>query len=103
MRLLRRLFSTGRSLAAVLLLSAFAAGSVADARHHLSEKGCPADHGGREDHCVCSSLHAAPFASEAEPQPAPVEQEREFIVVACVSAPHARPVRGESPRAPPRG
>src|SRR6185369_17540721 len=72
MRLVRTLFRTGRSLAALLLLAAFTAGGVADARHHLSEQGCAADRGGRADHCVCAGLHAAPFASAAIAQVTPV-------------------------------
>jgi hypothetical protein len=103
MRLLRRLFSSGRSLAAVLLLSAFAVGSAADARHHLSEKGCPGDRGGREDHCVCASLHAAPFASVAVTQATPVECERQFTLAAEVVEPVVRAAHAAVPRAPPRG
>ena len=103
MRLLRRLFSTGRALAAVLLLTAFAVGGAADARHHLSERGCPADRGGREDHCVCASLHAAPFASVAITQATPVECEREFTPTVEALEPIVRAAHAAAPRAPPRG
>jgi hypothetical protein len=78
-------------------------GAAADARHHLSERGCAADRGGREDHCVCASLHAAPFASVAVSQAAPIECEREFVPAALALAPIARATRAAAPRAPPRG
>jgi len=103
MRLARTLFRSGRALAALLLLTAFTAGAAADVRHHLSEGGCAADRGGREDHCVCTGLHAAPFASEPITQATPIEGEREFAPIAAVLAPVVRAIRGAAPRAPPRG
>jgi len=103
MRLLRRLFCNTRALAALLLLTALVAGEAADARHHLSERGCPGDAGGRDGSCACASLHAAPIAAEPLAQPAPQEHEREFTLVAQALAPVARVVRGAAPRAPPRG
>jgi hypothetical protein len=103
MRLVRTLFRSGRALAAVLLLATFTVGAAADARHHLSEQGCAADRHGRADHCVCAGLHAAPFASEAATQPAPVERAREFAPIAAALAPIARAIHGAAPRAPPRG
>jgi hypothetical protein len=103
MRLLRTLFRSGRALAALLLLTAFTVGSAADARHHLSERGCAADRGGREDHCVCASLHAAPFASETVSQVLPVECERTITPVAEALAPITRAATAAAPRAPPRG
>ena len=102
MRLVRTLFRSGRSLAALLLLAAFTVGAAADARHHLSEQGCPADRGGA-DHCVCASMHAAPLGSEPLAQPAPVELEREFAPTAAALAPAGRTLRGAAPRGPPRG
>jgi hypothetical protein len=103
MRLVHTLFRSGRSLAALLLLTAFTVGAAADARHHLSERGCAADRGGREDHCVCASLHAAPFASETVTQVLPVECERTVTPLAEALAPVARAATAASPRAPPRG
>ena len=103
MRLLRRLFGNGRALSALLLLTALVAGEAADARHHLSDRGCAADHGGRDGNCACASLHAAPIAAEPLPQPAPLEHEREFAPVAQAIAPVASAVLGAAPRAPPRG
>jgi hypothetical protein len=103
MRLVRTLFRSSRALAAVLLLAALTAGGAADARHHLSEQGCVADRGGRADHCVCASLHAAPFASEAVTQATPVMCEREFVPVARALAPAMRVAHAASPRAPPQG
>jgi hypothetical protein len=103
MRLVRTLFRSGRSLAALLLLAAFTAGGVADARHHLSEQGCAADRGGRADHCVCASMHAAPLGSEPIAQPVPVEFEREFAPTAAALAPAGRTLRGAAPRGPPAG
>jgi hypothetical protein len=102
MRLVRTLFRSGRALAALLLLTAFTVGAAADARHHLSERGCAADRGGA-DHCVCASLHAAPFASEAISQVLPVECERTVTPVAEALAPIARAAAAAAPRAPPRG
>ena len=103
MQRLRMLFRSGRALAASLLLVAFAAGAAADLRHHLSEQGCAADRGGRADHCVCASLHAAPFATEAVTQATPVMCERAFVPVARAFAPAMRAAHAASPRAPPRG
>ena len=103
MRLLRSLFRPARGLAALLLLAAFTVGGAADAWHHLSEQGCPADRGGREDHCVCASLHAAPVASEAITQATPVECEREFTPAVEALEPITRAAHGAVPRAPPRG
>lgn len=103
MRLLRGLFGTRRALAALLLLAAFAVGSAADVRHHLSEQGCPADRGGRTDRCVCASLHAAPFASEAVTQATPVECERQLTPAAEALEPIVRAAHAAAPRAPPRG
>jgi len=103
MRLVRTLFRSGRALAALLLLTAFTVGAAADARHHLSEHGCAADGPGREDHCVCAGLHAAPFASEPVTPVVPVECERLFAPIAEAPAPVARSLRAAAPRAPPRG
>jgi len=103
MRLARTLFRSGRALAALFLLAAFTVGGLADARHHLSERGCAADHGGRADHCVCAGLHAAPFASEAITQATPVECEREFTPAAEALEPIVRVAHAAAPRAPPRG
>ena len=103
MRLVRTLFRSGRALAALLLLTAFTVGAAADARHHLSEQGCPGDRGGREDHCVCASMHAAPLGSEPIAQPAPVEPERELAPTPAALAPAGRTLRGAAPRGPPRG
>ena len=103
MRYLRTLFRSARALAALLLLSAFTLGAAADARHHLSEQGCSGDRGGREDHCICSGLHAAPFASETVSQVLPVECERTVTPVAEAQAPIARAAAAAAPRAPPRG
>ena len=103
MRLLRSLFRPGRDLAALLLLAAFTVGGAADARHHLSEHGCAADRGGREDHCVCTGLHAAPFASVAVTQSTPVACEREFIPAVEALEPIIRAAHAAAPRAPPRG
>lgn len=103
MRLVRTLFRSGRALAALLLLTAFTVGAAADARHHLSEHGCAADRGGREDHCVCAGLHAAPFASEAVTEVQPIECERTFAPVTLVLAPATRARHAAAPRAPPLG
>jgi len=103
MRLVRTLFRSGRALAAVLLLTVFTVGAAADARHHLSEHGCAADGHGREDHCVCAGLHAAPFASEPVTPVVPVECEQHFAPIAEAPAPVARALRAAAPRAPPRG
>ena len=103
MRLVRTLFRSGRSLAALVLLTAFAVGAAVDARHHLSEHGCAADQGGRADHCVCAGLHAAPFASEPVAQVTPVECEREAVPDARALAPVAPAAPSAAPRAPPRG
>src|SRR5262245_10076459 len=103
MRLARLLFRSGRTLAALLLLTAFTVGAAADARHHLSEHGCAADQGGRSDHCICAGLHAAPFASEPVTQVTPVECEREILPVAPALAPVTRAAQSAAPRAPPRG
>jgi hypothetical protein len=103
MRLLHAWFRTGRAFLATLLLTAFAVGAAADTWHHLSEQGCSADRGGREDHCVCTGLHAAPFASEPVTQVTPIECERTFVAVAQALAPVAQVSRAAVPRAPPRG
>jgi len=103
MRLLRRLFRNARALAGVLLLATLVVGEVADARHHLSERGCAADAAGRDDNCTCASLHAAPLASEPLAQPAPIEHEIAFATVTVASLPVARTACAASPRAPPRG
>ena len=103
MRLVSTLFRSGRSLAALLLLAAFTVGAAADARHHLSEQGCPADRGGRADHCVCAGLHAAPFASDAIAQVTPVECEREVTPAVEALEPIVRAAHTAAPRAPPRG
>ena len=103
MRLLRGVFQTGRALAPLLLLTTLVVGELADARHHLSERGCAGDATGRDDNCTCASLHAAPLASEPIAQPAPVEDECEFACTAIAAAPHASAPRAAAPRGPPRG
>jgi len=103
MRLLRRLFRTGRALAALMLLTTLVVGEVADARHHLSEHGCPADRGGRDDQCTCASLHVTSLASEPVTPVTPVECEGKFAAFAVTVAPVARAACAASPRAPPRG
>ena len=103
MRLLSRLFRTGRAISALLLLTTLVVGEVADARHHLSEHGCPADRGGRDDQCTCASLHVTSLASEPVMQIAPVECESEPAFVVIAIAPIARAARAAAPRAPPRG
>jgi hypothetical protein len=103
MHLIRRLFRPSRALAAILLLASLVAGEVADARHHLSEQGCAADSGGRDDNCTCASLHAASLAGDLPVQAAPIELEREFTAAALALAPTAHAVICAAPRAPPRG
>ncbi len=103
MHLLRKLFRPGRELAALLLLASLLVGQAADARHHLSDQGCPADTGGRDSHCTCASLHAVSLASEALAQLAPVEMQRELARVASALAPIACAVISAAPRAPPQG
>src|SRR5262249_8836914 len=103
MRLLRRLFRDARALAALALLTTLVVGGLADARHHLSARGCAGDAAGREDHCICASLHAAPLGSEPMAQPAPSEREFPVAVAAVASRPIARAACAASPRAPPRG
>ena len=102
MDLLRRRLRPGRVFLALLLLTIFVVGEVADARHHLSEHGCAADTGGRDDNCTCASLHAVSLASDAPVQAAPVELVRQFDFVAIAQAPIARAVISAAPRAPPR-
>ena len=92
-----------RAFLALLLLTALVVGEVADARHHLSEQGCAADAGGRDDNCTCASLHAVSLAPDAPAQIAPVEFERAFTPLVEVLAPPACAVLGAAPRAPPRG
>lgn len=103
MRLIRTLFRPGRAFAALLLLASLVAGEAADARHHLSDQGCAAEHGGRASNCACATLHAVPVASEAPVCGTPVELEREFAPIAVAPAPRARAVVGAAPRAPPQG
>ena len=103
MNLLRKLFRPERALAALLLLASLLVGQVADARHHLSDHGCPGDTGGRADHCACASLHAVSLADEAPAQWAPVEMERDLARAANGLAPIARAVISAAPRAPPQG
>ena len=103
MRLLRRLFRPRRSLAALLLLASLFVGQVADARHHLSDQGCPADTGGRADHCICTSMHAVSLASVAPVELAPVELERDVAPAAIALAPTACAILSAAPRAPPQG
>jgi hypothetical protein len=100
---LRRLTRPGRALPALLLLTTLVVGEVADARHHLSEHGCAADSGGRDDNCTCASLHAVSLASDAPAQLAPVEHEREFALIAVVSTPRPYAAISAAPRAPPQG
>ncbi len=101
MHLIGRLFRPQRVLAAWLLLVSLFAGEVADAHHHLSEHGCAADRGGRDDNCTCASLHASSVASEAPTQLAPVTREREYAPLS-LSHPHRlRAASGTAPRAPP--
>jgi hypothetical protein len=103
MHLPRRLFRPGRVFLALLLLATFVVGEVADARHHLSEHGCAADTGGRDDNCTCASLHAVSLTSDAPVQAAPVELVRQFAFVAIVQTPIACAVISAAPRAPPQG
>lgn len=103
MRLLHRLFRTGRALAALMLLTTLVVGEVADARHHLSEHGCPADRGGRDDQCTCASLHVTSPASDGVTQATPVECENTIAAAAIAFSPPARAARAAAPRAPPRG
>jgi hypothetical protein len=98
-----RWFRPGRELLALLLLTTLVVGEVADARHHLSEHGCAADTGGRDDNCTCASLHAVSLASDLPAQAAPVELERQFMPVAIALAPTARAIISAAPRAPPQG
>jgi len=101
MRLLRTLFSSGRSLASLLLLATLVTGEVADARHHLSEQGCPADRGGRDDNCICGSLHAISQAEDGPVGLAPIEYEHEVGFVAALQSPCGRAVLRANPRGPP--
>jgi len=103
MRLLRRLFRTGRALAALMLLTTLVVGEVADARHHLSEHGCPADRGGRDDQCTCASLHVTSLASDGVTQATPVECESAAAFVAFATGPLIPVACAAAPRAPPRG
>lgn len=106
LRLLRRLIRDPRALGALLLLSLFAAGEVADARHHLADHGCATDTHvpeERDDHCTCAGLHALPLGAHPLADPAPVAQAREFTPAAAATAPLALRGAEASPRAPPRG
>lgn len=103
MHLLRKLFRPGRALAALLLLASLLAGQAADARHHLSDQGCPADTGRHDSHCTCAGLHAVSLGSEAPAQLAPVEMARELARVASALTPIACAVISAAPRAPPQG
>jgi len=103
MRLLRRLFRTDRALAAMLLLATFVVGDVADARHHLSERGCSADRGGRDDNCTCASLHVASLGSGLAMGAAPLGCDHEQALVVVALAARTRAACDASPRAPPRG
>ncbi len=88
MRLLHRLFRTGRALAALMLLTTLVVGEVADARHHLSEH---------------ASLHVTSPASDGVTQATPVECENTIAAAAIAFSPPARAARAAAPRAPPRG
>ena len=103
MRLLRKLFRSGRALAALMLLAALVAGAVADGRHHLSEQGCASDSHGRDDNCTCASLHAASLTSVLPAAGAPVECVREVATVSIAATTRPRAARDAAPRAPPRG
>jgi len=103
MHLLRTRFLPGREFLALLLLATLVVGEVADTRHHLSERGCAADAGGRDDNCTCASLHAVSLAREAPAQLAPVELEREVAPTAIALAPTACAIISAAPRAPPQG
>ena len=98
-----RWFRPGREFLALLLLATLAVGEVADARHHLSEQGCAADTGGRDDNRTCASLHAVSLASDVPTQAAPVELERQFAAAAIAPAPTACAIVSAAPRAPPQG
>jgi len=95
---------TGRALAGLLLLATLVAGEVADARHHLSEPGCPTESGGpgRDDHCTCAGIHAAPLAGHAPVPLAAVVLEREHAPCVVLAAPRRERETEASPRAPPR-
>jgi hypothetical protein len=106
MRLLRRLIRDPRALGALLLLALFAAGEMADARHHLTDHGCVTDTqapGQRDEHCTCAGLHALPLGAHVLADPRPVEQERTFAPAAIAVVKIAHRGAGASPRAPPRG
>lgn len=106
LRLFRRLIRDPRALGALLMLALFAAGEIADARHHLADHGCATDThapGQRDDHCTCAGLHAFPFGTHGLADPTPVEQDSEFAPAAASAAPRAHRGAEASPRAPPRG
>jgi len=104
MRSFRVLLRPGRLVAALLLLAAFAAGSAADLRHHLDAQGCAADAapGGRDEHCTCAGLHAAPLAGHAPVLLTAVTVERGHTPLAAHEAPHRHGEAHAAPRAPPR-
>ena len=104
MRLLKRVLGHGQALAALLLLATLVAGEAADARHHLSETGCPTESSGpaRDDHCTCAGLHAAPLAGHAPVALAAIVLEREHPPCAQQAAPLRERDAEASPRAPPR-
>src|SRR5215510_7494497 len=99
----RARFRPRRALAALLLLTALVVGVAADAAHHLSERGCAAEGGRRDDRCTCTSLHATSLAREAPAQSVPIVLPREFAFVPAAPAPKPRAVAGAPPRAPPLG
>jgi hypothetical protein len=106
LRFFRRMFRDPRALGALLLLAVFAAGEIADARHHLADHGCVADShapGQRDDNCTCASLHALPLGEQALADPTPLVQEREYAPAATAVAPRTARRAQASPRAPPRG
>jgi hypothetical protein len=97
-----RLFRPRRVFAAWLLLAALFAGEVADAHHHLSEHGCAAETGGRDDNCTCASLHASSIASEPPAQAPPVARLCEFSPPAPAGVRCYCAASSCAPRAPPR-
>lgn len=104
MRILHWCLRSGRALAGLVLLATLFAGELADTRHHLSEHGCTTDahSSGREDHCTCAGLHAAPLAGHAPVALAAVEIERATGTPFATLHASRHGVSDAAPRAPPR-
>ncbi len=102
--LLAILSRSARVRRAALLLGAFVLGAMLHGLHHLQDPAC-ADGADRSGHAcaLCATLHGSTLVAAEVRAPAPAVAAWVPPADSAPAAPHVRPLRAASPRAPPEG